>query len=208
MPLLKCTQADLGIVPIHGRFSKYLGAHEVAILHALIRPLAPRVMIEFGCNEGITAKRLLDNLPTLQRYIGVDVPPDHVATLSCQQGETPTNAGWYAADDPRFFLLECRSQFLRTGHLEPCDVVFIDGDHSEKAVLHESRLARRLVRAPGLIAWHDYSNSAVEVTQALDYLHDDQGWPIVAVEGSWLAFMRVEKRIDAYAKETSVPAGL
>jgi hypothetical protein len=88
-------------------------------------------------------------------------------------------------------LLTKRSQLLRTGHLEPCDAVFIDGDHSEAAVLHESRLARRLIRGAGIIVWHDFSNPAVEVTQALSRL-DDEGWPINCVEQSWLAFMRVE----------------
>jgi predicted O-methyltransferase YrrM len=184
-------KADLGVVPLRGAFSTYLNACETAILLALVKPVAPRVVIEFGCNQGITAKRLLENLPTLEKYIGIDVPFGHRATLPCQQTETPVNAGWYAADDQRFFLLLSRSQFLRSGHLEPCDVVFIDGDHSEEAVLHESRLARRLVRAPGLIAWHDYSNPHVEVTRALDRLHDE-GWPINCVENSWLAFMRVE----------------
>ena len=97
----------------------------------------------------------------------------------------------HAAHDPRFFLLTERSQALRTGHLEPCDAVFIDGDHSEAAVLHESRLARRLMRGRGIIVWHDYGNNAVEVTHALNRLHSE-GWPISCVEHSWLAFMRVE----------------
>jgi predicted O-methyltransferase YrrM len=191
--LFRYTRDELGVVPLTGAFSKYLNAHETAILLALVNSVAPRVMIEFGCNQGITAKRLLENVPSLQKYIGIDVPHGHRATLPCQQSETPLNAGWYAADDPRFFLLLARSQSLRSGYLEPCDVVFIDGDHSEAAVLHESRLARRLVRTPGLIVWHDYSNPHVEVTHALDHLQYE-GWPINCVENSWLAFMRVENR--------------
>jgi hypothetical protein len=131
-------------------------------------------------------------LTTLERYIGINVPYGYDPTLANQRNEVPVNAGWYAADDPRFFLFIARSQFLRTGHLEPCDAVFIDGDHSEQAVLHDSRLARRLIRTAGIIVWHDFTNAAVEVTDALARLHDD-GWPINCVEGSWLAFMRVEK---------------
>jgi hypothetical protein len=68
--------------------------------------------------------------------------------------------------------------------------VFIDGDHSELAVLHESRIASYLVRRGGIIVWHDYDNPAVEVTQALNRLHEE-GWPIASVVGSWLAFMKV-----------------
>jgi predicted O-methyltransferase YrrM len=190
--LRRFTRAELSAaVPLAGPTSKYLNAHETAILLALVRSVNPRVMIEFGCNEGITAKRLLENLPTLQRYIGIDVPFGNKPTLECQSTETPVNAGWRAADDPRFFCLEARSQMLRTGHLEACDAVFIDGDHSEAAVLHESRLARRLIRGRGIIVWHDYGNNAVQVTHALNRLHNES-WPISCVEHSWLAFMRVE----------------
>ena len=185
------TGTDLGVAPIKGPFSRYLNAHETALLVALVKSVAPKVAIEFGCNLGITGARLLDNVPTLEKYIGIDVPPDHVPSLQCQRDEVPTVAGCYAAHDERFYLLTARSQFLRTGHLEPCDAVFIDGDHSEKAVLHESRLARRLIRGAGIIVWHDFTNPAVEVTQALNRLHDE-GWPINCVENSWLAFMRVE----------------
>lgn len=179
------------IEPIRGPFSQYLNANETAILVALIKSVSPRVMIEFGCNLGITAARVLENVPTLERYIGIDAPAWHQTTLKCQQSEVPAAAGCYIAHDPRFYLLTTRSQLLRTGHLEACDAVFIDGDHSEAAVLHESRLARRLIRTPGIIVWHDYFNPAVEVTQAIDRLRDE-GWPIEHIDNSWLAFMRID----------------
>lgn len=179
-------------MPVKGPFSRYLGVYETSLLVALLNSVAPKVMIEFGCNAGITAARVLENVPTLEKYIGIDVPPDHVPPLECQRSEVPVSAGCYAAHDPRFFLLKENSQLLRTGHLEPCDAVFIDGDHSERAVLHESRLARRLIRGRGIIVWHDYGNPSVEVDLALDYLIAE-GWPINAVDKSWLAFMRVVK---------------
>jgi predicted O-methyltransferase YrrM len=188
--LQQCTAAELGVAPVRGPFSRYLGAHETAILLALIRSVAPKVMIEFGCNLGTTAARVLENVPSLKRYIGIDVPPHYSTALECQQSEVPGNAGRDAAHDPRFFLLMAPSQTLTAWHLEPCNAVFIDGDHSEQAVLHESRLARRLVRKGGVIIWHDYQNPAVEVTAALDKLCEE-GWPISCVKESWLAFMRM-----------------
>ena len=187
----KFTRVELGAVPLGGPTSRYLNAYETSILIALVESVRPRVMIEFGCNEGITAKRLLESLSTLEKYIGIDVAFGNKPALACQSSETPANPGWAAAADPRFFYLEARSQMLRSGRLEACDAVFIDGDHSELAVLHESRLARRLMRGRGIIVWHDYGNNAVEVTHALNRLHNE-GWPISCVEHSWLAFMRVE----------------
>ena len=187
----KFTRVELGAVPLGGPTSRYLNAYETSILIALVKSVRPRVMIEFGCNEGITAKRLLESLSTLEKYIGIDVAFGNKPALACQSSETPANPGWAAAADPRFFYLEARSQMLRTGHLEACDAVFIDGDHSELAVLHESRIARRLLRRPGIIVWHDYGNRAVEVTRALDQL-EYEGWPINCVDNSWLAFLRTE----------------
>jgi predicted O-methyltransferase YrrM len=171
-----------------GHFSHYLGATECSILVDLVKSVEPRVMIEFGCNLGITAKQVLENVPTLERYIGIDVWPDYKTTLACQLSEVPYEAGRYAEDD-RFYLLTRPTQFLSTKELEPCDAVFIDGDHSFRAVIHESLIARDLVREGGIIVWHDYQNPGVEVTEALRSLHE-QGWPIVSVKNSWLAFMR------------------
>jgi hypothetical protein len=78
---------------------------------------------------------------------------------------------------------------LTRDDLEPCDAVFIDGDHSVKEVSHDSELARELVRLGGIICWHDNLNPAVEVTQVLKRLNAS-GWPIKQVAGSWIAFMR------------------
>jgi predicted O-methyltransferase YrrM len=172
-----------------GHFSQYLNGNETSILVDLVKSVSPRVMVEFGCNVGITAKRVLENVETLERYIGIDVGPNHVPTLSCQAAEVPERAGAFVADDPRFFLLSSPSIRLSGDDLEPCDAVFIDGDHSDEAVTHESYMAEELVRRGGIIVWHDYGNPAVEVTRALERLTAD-GWPIKSVEGSWLAFMR------------------
>jgi len=146
-------------------------------------------MIEFGCNLGRTARTMLDNVVSLETYIGIDVPYDHEPVLAGQLREVPAQdkAGIYAASDPRFALLTADSYELKPSDLEPCDAVFIDGDHSERVVRHDSYLARVLVRKGGIIVWHDYNNPAVEVTQVLNSLD----WPIQSVKESWLAFMRI-----------------
>jgi len=171
--------------------NKYLGDVEVGLLVALVSSVHPRVMIEIGVNEGRTAAQILRAIPTLERYIGIDVPPGHEPTLECQRSEVPRSAGVYAAPDPRFWLLVRERGSLAVGpqDLEPCDVAFIDGDHSAKAVEHDSFLSRALIRPGGLVIWHDAGNEAVEVTQVLEQL-SNQGWPITVIEGSWLAYAR------------------
>jgi len=170
----------------------YLSRHETAILVDLIQSVLPKVMIEFGCNIGLTARTILECVPSIETYIGVDVPFSHEPELSCQRSEIPYTAGLMVAKDPRFWLLvrEGGSLALTPSDLELCDAVFIDGDHSERVVSHDSYLARALTRPGGIIVWHDNGNPAVEVTQALDRLRNE-GWPIQSVDGTWLAYVRI-----------------
>jgi len=189
---------ELGVKPVVGQFSKYLNYQETAILVALFNSVRPRVAVEFGCHVGRTAKVVLDNVPTLERYIGIDVPADHVPTLACQMSEV-SHAPGYEANDNRFHLLLAPSQSLTAANLEPVDAVFIDGDHSIASVLYESRLAKQLVRPGGIIVWHDWMNPAVEVVEALTVLKN-QGWRIDDVENSWLAFMRISDDADEAAQ--------
>jgi predicted O-methyltransferase YrrM len=186
--MLTIARSEIEVARIRSFPNTYLNEIETGLLVTLVRSVKPKVMIEIGCQEGRTAKIVLDNVPTLQCYIGIDIPSDRKPALACQRNEVPRSAGVYASGDSRFFVLvrEGGSLGLEPQDLEPCDAVFIDGDHSEYAVARDSVLARSLVRPGGILVWHDYNNPAVEVTQALDRL----GWPITAIEGSWLAFLR------------------
>src|SRR6516164_5081076 len=139
MPLERIPQGLIDTTSIKGPFSKYLNWRETELLIALVRSVQPRVMIEFGTNLGITAKRVLENVPTLERYIGIDVPFDHVPPLANQRDEVPMSAGCFAADDPRFWLM-LADPALTPDALEPCDAAFIDGDHSEAGVAADTNI--------------------------------------------------------------------
>jgi len=181
-------RASLGPTALRGPFSEYLNADECAVLVSLLRRAQPRVMVEIGIASGLTARRLLEHVPTIERYYGVDVPSNFVTTLCCQQSEVQHKPGRWATHDPRFRLvLRSQGSLDVADQLEPCDAVFIDGDHSRNAVLHDADTAGVLIRPGGVIIFHDYMNSAVEVTEALDELHA-AGWPLMHVAGTWLAY--------------------
>jgi len=169
----------------------YLNATETMLLLGLLEGVQPKVVIEIGVQLGVTAKNILEEIKSVETYIGIDVPFHHKMPLPAQQSEVPASPGLYALEDPRFWLLVCKggSQTLMPADLEPCDAVFIDGDHSFDAVMHDSRLARALVRPGGIIVWHDFRNASVEVTEAIIQLRDE-GWPISSIPNSWLAFCR------------------
>jgi predicted O-methyltransferase YrrM len=169
---------------------EYLNLGEMEIIVALLRKLGARSMVEIGCRDGRTARVLLDNVPTLQSYVGVDVPTSYQPSLASQRSEIVGRPGRYVLDDERFELIirPYGSLDLQPDDIGQCDAVFIDGDHSEDAVSFDSQLAHGAVREGGMIIWHDYtSNHFDDVTRVLNGLAET-GWPIHHVVGTWLAF--------------------
>jgi predicted O-methyltransferase YrrM len=170
-----------------GLHHQYLNAGEMDVIAALLRQVEAKSVLEVGCRDGRTARVLLQNVSSLERYVGIDVPLSYQPPLLHQHAEMVANPGVLAVSDPRFDLIirERGSQDLMPYELGPIDAVFIDGDHSEQAVEWDSRFANAM--AQKLIIWHDAFNGAVEVMRVLERLHDD-GWPIKVVEGTWLAY--------------------
>lgn len=166
---------------------------ELEVLVALVRSVAPKAVLEIGCNDGRTALAVLRNVDGVETYQGVDVPLGYVTAKPVQRREVPANPGHMAADDSRFELvLRPRGSLdLTAADLKPCDAVFIDGDHGAEAVRHDTALSAELVRPGGIVIWHDYHDlCTVDVRDVLD-TYFRYGRNIVHVEGTWLAFERV-----------------
>jgi len=168
------------------------GNKDLEPLIALIRSVNPRHVIEFGVNVGRTAKAIMANVPGIEAYTGIDVPLSYVPILPLQRDNAVPNPGEMVLDDPRFKLIVSTrgSLDLTPDDLEPCDAAFIDGDHGREAVLHDTMLARTLVRPGGIIIWHDYNDEPVEVKPVLDEMHLAGCEGIYRDENSWLAYER------------------
>jgi predicted O-methyltransferase YrrM len=174
------TKYDLGVTGSATR--KYMQPGEQEVLLALIAPIKPKIMVEIGVNEGITALAVLERVPSIEHYYGIDVDSAYQFEIPAQRIERPGIAGVMVLDDPRF-QLRLRGAEMPT----EADVVFIDGDHGKKAVLQDSLWAETIVTRGGLIVWHDYGNPTVEVTGVLNRL-DDHDRDLHHVEGTWLVF--------------------
>jgi len=178
---------------LSGLHTRYMNSGEIETLIALIASVSPRAVIEFGANSGRTAKAILRNVPSIERYVGIDVPQGYVTEKLVQRREVPERPGELALDDPRFRLLLARhgSHDLTEDDLPLADAVFIDGDHSAKGVRQDYRLAKARVRRGGIIVFHDDNGrDTVDVSVVLDEL-TDRGAEIIHVAGTWLAFERV-----------------
>ena len=170
-------------VSLHGLPDTFMTPAELRTLVHLVRSVKAERMIEIGCNSGRTAALLLRNCDHLVEYVGVDVWPGYEFDRPCQRGEVPERPGEYAAADPRFVLM-LNAEGSMGVTLPDADVIFIDGDHSERAVRHDTKLARRLVRPGGMIIWHDYHDQeTVDVRKVLD---EDGSKRLQHIAGTWL----------------------
>jgi hypothetical protein len=162
-------------------------------LGALARLLKGRKRVmEIGCQNGRTARVLLNSVPGIEQYIGVDIPPGSITAHARQRGEVPRQPGELAADDPRFSLLVRPRGSLAVEPYEVrwLDAVFIDGDHSTNGVERDTYLALASLKPGGLVIWHDdHDRNDVDVSAVLDGYVKTQRWPIRRIEGTWLAYM-------------------
>jgi predicted O-methyltransferase YrrM len=170
----------------------YMNDGELDLLVGLFAGVTPKAVLEFGVNTGITARAILENISGIEHYQGIDLEPGGITTLPGQWAEVSRNPGQLALPDKRFeLILRPHGSFdLRPKNLISADAIFIDGDHSYGAVMHDTRLAYDLIREGGIIVWHDYLNPTVEVTQALNDLMTREGHRIYHIEGTWLAYQR------------------
>lgn len=192
LPIVQQSILNVQQIDWSGLDHRYMNPGELEVLVALVRAVHPRVMIEIGVNSGRTARAILNHVPTLMHYVGVDVFPGYIPSKEVQRWEVPSAPGHLAENDLRFELvLRKRGSLDLTMHdLPQCNVCFIDGDHGREAVEHDSALARELVVINGMIIWHDYHNlETVDVRAVVDELYS-KGHPIQHVESTWLAFER------------------
>lgn len=189
--------ADLSGIPEANR-RRFFNPGELDVLLALVRSVSPVTMLEFGVQNGRTARVMLDNVPSLRKYIGIDVPPTFAPGKAFQTNECPERPGELAFADPRFRLMMSGRGSHDLTALDfgvAVDVAFIDGDHSRKGVLNDHALALSLVRQGGIIIHHDYHDEGtVDVKPVLDEL-SAAGTDLVHVEGTWLVYLKVEQAV-------------
>ena len=67
--------------------------------------------------------------------------------------------------------------------LPKLDFIYIDGDHRYKAIINDIGLAKRIIKAGGIIAGHDYTEESHDVIRAvnesfgkIDKIYADSSW--------------------------------
>lgn len=196
LPKISQSSLDIQAIDWMGLPRKFLNPGEGEVLAALMRSVNARRVLEIGCNDGRTAKLMLGNVPTIERYIGIDVPPGYLFGCKVQANEVPKNPGFHALEHPAFHLIlrEQGSFHVTPEEIGEVDVVFIDGDHSTPAVWSDTQLARMVLAPGGLIIWHDYHDlGTVDVRDVLHAFDREGDFKPVHIEGTWFAIWRADK---------------
>lgn len=183
----------LDVVPIHESNKRFMLTVDRQAVIALLRSVNVKTFVEIGVNYGFTASVILDNIPEIERYIGIDVHADYVPAMKQQADQVPNEPGKLVLSNRRFeLILQPRGSFdVKPEDIGQCDAMLIDGDHGRAGVVNDTALARACVRSGGVIIWHDYHKGATEdVRDVLDEFAVS-GAPIKHVEGTWVAFERV-----------------
>jgi len=101
---------------------KYTPTFDLNVLLTLAWHFRPKHFLEFGVQEGTTAGILLELCPWIEKYTGIDVPPNFKTKWKAQQSEVPKKAGGLV-DDPRFNVIVLEKG---TAELEVNKMNFVD----------------------------------------------------------------------------------
>ena len=166
-----------------------MNLEDMRTIMGLLEQVRPKSMLEIGVNEGRTAKQILTNIPTIERYVGIDLSDRGKQDDYSRQNAhiIPDTPAKFVINDPRFrLILRPHGSFdVTANELGEFDVVFVDGDHMLWGIMHDTGLAKRC--ATKLIIWHDYND--LEAKPFIDFLRDYL--PIVHRIGTSVAFSKI-----------------
>ncbi len=166
-----------------------MNLQDLTAIMELLEQVQPTSMLEIGINEGCTARQILDNISSIQRYVGIDLNDrgKHSEYSKDNAHIIPTIPGRHVNEDYRFTLqLRHHGSFDVTAkELGEFDVVLVDGDHMLWGIMHDTGLAKRCAKK--LIIWHDYTD--LEAKPFIDFLRGHLS--IVHRVGTSVAFAKL-----------------
>lgn len=185
--------------PAEGLRNGFMTRADTEAVLALLREVKPTRVLEIGINYGDTAREILQRVPGIHEYVGIDIMPGTKLPMRFQWPEIPLFPGREVKSDRRVKVIvrPNGSRDVTPEEIGKVDAVIIDGDHSEQAVLEDTRLALRCINPRGVIIWHDYyAETNTDVPKALHRLHADSHFrdalrlSLRWVEGTAIAFTR------------------
>jgi hypothetical protein len=163
--------------------------YQMQCLISAVQKRSPKKLFEFGTFDGRTTLNLATFSSDDAVVFTIDLPQEKLgSTTHAVEGD---NKQYVLGRDVkrRFQYSPCKSKIVQFWDDSamfdfdnfystngPMDMVFVDGCHSKEYCLNDSKKARRLVcgaKSP-IIVWHDYGGCWKGVTEALDYLYENE----------------------------------
>jgi len=143
---------------------------EAVVLGGIIRCLKPARVFEIGTSRGVSSYIIASNLPDNGKVFTLDLPPAAEGIPGTRYAVTISDRKMIFADrrERRFLSTEAGKKVVQlhgdsatcdySEYQGNCDVVFIDGSHSEEYIRSDTETGMRLVRKGGVIIWHDFND--------------------------------------------------
>jgi predicted O-methyltransferase YrrM len=206
LPEVSWTDLHLPLVPRiweHRKENGNVRISEVGILSALARVCPDRTaLFEIGTFDGRTTLNLAMNAPAGCQIFTLDLPPDQATKFAIAEGERHmvekpapgARYGQYRGAHPAAIgrirqLLGDSATFDYSPYRDACSLVFVDGSHAYDYAMSDTRAAMGMVRAGGVIVWHDYGIWA-GVTTALEELEQRERLGLRVIRGTSLVYWR------------------
>lgn len=163
-----------------------VGPLDLVVLAGMVRQRQPKAIFEFGTYRGATTYNLALNAPADARVYTLDLPREGMDATAlpldpaerqfvdkdrASSGTHFRGTGPAAKVTP---LFGDSATFDFGPYLGAMDLVFVDASHAYEYVLHDARVALRMLRqGRGMLAFHDYLVWD-GVTRALDELAQEE----------------------------------
>jgi predicted O-methyltransferase YrrM len=183
-----------------------LATVEVVFINKIIKSLNPKRLFEIGTFNGRLTVNLAANSAADAKVYTLDLPRDKLVST-----KLPIVAGdrkfinkkvigsRYVGTDYGKKIIQLygdSATFDFSPYYNSIDFVIIDGSHSYKYVLNDSKIAIKLLRnGKGIILWHDYDSPMWPgITIALNelYLNNNKFKSLRYINGSSLVYLTVD----------------
>jgi predicted O-methyltransferase YrrM len=180
---------------------------ELAVL-ALAAAQAPPggEIIEIGTFDGRTTLNLALNAPSDAQIVTLDLPAGEGTAFAIEESERtlvdkPVSGERFRSCAPALRSVAARirqvfgdsARYDWSPHRGRAGLVFVDGSHAYDYALKDSETAFGLVRAGGLVVWHDYGVWP-GVTRGLEELESTRKLGLAHIRGTSLVVWRAPER--------------
>jgi predicted O-methyltransferase YrrM len=173
---------------------------ELGYLALAAAAVKPKMIFEFGTFRGRTALNFALNSPPECRVFTLDLPRDDRTGASERSGAadasiiagSETGIDYQGAPEAAKIvqLYGDSTTFDFRPFFGQVDLVFVDGGHSYDVALSDTRNALAMVRAGGVVLWHDFANYGDYHDVIRAVLAEVPGDELFQIEDSQLAVYR------------------